>query len=729
MIYNEKELDFSNADRAKDREGANSLRCANKGEGFMNRFEPLREKLGLFWRKLHLTQILLLLGLSMILFTIIYFAILASQANVESLKAGLSQSTVIYDRNGEVATEIQTNRTSGVEVDEIPQHVRNAVVAIEDHRFYEHNGFDLKGISRAFFKNLFAGRITGGGSTITQQLAKNALLSPEKTYKRKIEELFLAVELEKKYEKDEILQMYLNQVYFGSGAWGIDQAAKKYFNKSIKDVTISEGALLAGLLQSPSARDPYKHLDRAIERRNVVLSRMKENGMINEEEFAVAKKEEVHLKDGGGNFIKRDHPYYVDAVLDEAIHQYGLTQEEILTRGYQIYTNMDQGIQTSMEKVYEKGSVFPKGRGGEIVQSGSVILDAKTGGVLGLVGGRGDYVFRGFNRATHLKAQPGSTMKPLAVYTPALEEGYTITSVLKDEKKSYGSYTPTNPDGVYKGEVPMYKAVEDSLNAPTVWLLNEIGLEKGLDALKRFGIPLTDKDHYLGIALGGMHKGISPLKLAEAYSTFANDGKRPDGHLIEKIVGPTGNIIAEHKSETTKVTSKTVAKEINSMLLNVVESGTGTAAQISGVEIAGKTGSTQLPYKDINGSKDQWFVGYTPNVVGAVWLGYDQTDREHYLSNSSSKNVVPVFRALMEPALSYVDAGEFEVNSVNTRLAGGSTEKEKKNESEIGETIKKKTDEIKEVIKEESPKWKQALEEFKNNAIWLGNYIKEKLSQ
>lgn len=165
------------------------------------------------------------------------------------------------------------------------------------------------------------------------------------------------------------------------------------------------------------------------------------------------------------------------------------------------------------------------------------------------------------------------------------------------------------------------------------------------------------------------------------------------------------------------------------MLLNVVESGTGTAAQISGVEIAGKTGSTQLPYKDINGSKDQWFVGYTPNVVGAVWLGYDQTDREHYLSNSSSKNVVPVFRALMEPALSYVDAGEFEVNSVNTRLAGGSTEKEKKNESEIGETIKKKTDEIKEVIKEESPKWKQALEEFKNNAIWLGNYIKEKIGQ
>lgn len=691
----------------------------------MRKFEPLWEKIIRFWKRLHVTQILLLLGLTIILFTIIYFAVLASQANVESLKAGLNQATIIYDKDEEVATEIMTNRTSGVEVNEIPKHVRNAVVAIEDHRFYEHNGFDLKGISRAFFKNLFAGRITGGGSTITQQLAKNALLSPEKTYKRKVEELFLAVELEKTYEKDEILQMYLNQVYFGSGAWGIDQASKKYFNKNIEDVTISEAALLAGLLQSPSARDPYKHMDRAIERRNVVLSRMKENGMINEEELTTAKKEVIHLEDGGGSFIKRDFPYYVDAVLDEAIHKYGLTQEEILTRGYQIYTNMDQQIQAAMEQVYEKGAVFPKGRGGEMVQSGAVILDSGTGGALGLVGGRGDYVFRGFNRATHLQAQPGSTMKPLAVYTPALEEGFAVTSVLKDEQKTYGSYSPTNPDGVYKGEVPMYEAVEDSLNAPTVWLLNEIGLEKGIDSLQRFGIPLTDEDHYLGIALGGMHKGISPLKLAEAYSAFANDGKRHDGHLITKIVGPTGNIIAEHKGKTTKVTTKTVAREVTSMLLNVVESGTGTAAQISGVEIAGKTGSTQLPYKDINGSKDQWFVGYTPNVVGAVWLGYDKTDREHYLSNSSSKNVVPIFRAIMEPALTYVDAGEFEVNSVNTRLAGGSTEKKK--ETEISETIKKKTDELKEVIKEESPKWKQALEEFKDDAIWLGDYIKDKL--
>ncbi|MGG0720446.1 PBP1A family penicillin-binding protein [Robertmurraya massiliosenegalensis] len=694
----------------------------------MERLRPIWEKVLRFWKRMHFTQILLLLGLSLILFTIIYFAVLASQANVESLKAGLNQSTVIYDKNEEVATEIATNRTSGVDAAELPEHVRNAVVAIEDHRFYEHNGFDLKGITRVFFKNLLAGRITGGGSTITQQLAKNALLSPEQTYRRKVEELFLAVELEKTYKKDEILQMYLNQSYFGSGAWGIVQASKKYFNKELKDLTVSEAALLAGLLQSPSARDPYKHLERAIERRNVVLSRMLENNMITEDEYEAAKNEDVHLEDGGGSFIKRDYPFYVDAVLDEATGKYGLTQEEILTRGYQIYTNMDQKIQTAMEQVYAKDSVFPKGRGGEIVQSGAVLLDPHSGGVLGLVGGRGDYVFRGFNRATHLQAQPGSTLKPLAVYTPAIEEGYLVTSILQDEKKTYGKYAPTNPNGVYKGDVPMYEALEESLNAPTVWLLNEIGLAKGLDSLKRFGIPLTEEDKYLGIALGGMHKGISPLRLAEAYSAFANEGKRQDGHLITKIVGPTGNVIAEHKGKSTRVTSKAVVREMNSMLLNVVESGTGTAAKISGVEIAGKTGSTQLPYEDINGSKDQWFVGYTPNVVGAVWLGYDQTDREHYLSNSSSENVVPIFRAIMDQSLPHLEPGEFDVVSVNSRLAGVS-KKEEKESKEITETIKEKTEVLKEVIKEESPKWKQVILEIKEDAIWLKDYVKEKIGK
>ncbi|WP_026021726.1 transglycosylase domain-containing protein [Bacillus timonensis] len=674
-----------------------------------------------FWREKHLTKILLLIMLVFILVSMLFFAFMASQANVQSLKDGLRQSTVIYDKDGEVASNILTNRTEGVLVEDLPDHVKNAVIAIEDERFYSHNGFDIKGIMRAFFNNLFARRITGGGSTITQQLTKNALLSPEQTYKRKIEELFLALEIEKHYSKDEILQMYLNQVFFGNGSWGISQASKKYFNKDIENVSISEAAMLAGLLQAPSALDPFRNYDGAIKRRNTVLLKMHELKMISDNEYAQAKDEEIKLEDGGGSYIERNYPYYVDAVLDEAINKYGLTQEEILTRGYRIYTEMDQNIQSALEAVYKKDYLFPKSRD-VLVQSGAVMLHPETGGVLGLVGGRGDYVFRGFNRATHLKAQPGSTLKPLAVYTPALEEGYEVTSVLVDELKTYGDYTPENFSRTYQGEVKMYEALEDSLNAPTVWLLDQIGLEKGLDSLRRFGIPIEKEDEYLGIGLGGMHKGISPLKLAEGYSVFANDGKRTDGHLISKIVGPTGNVIAEHKVKSTRVTSKKVADDMTSMLLNVVETGSGKGTKIAGVELAGKTGSTQLPYKGINGTKDQWFVGYTPNFVGAVWLGYDKTDKTHYVPGSSSDYVVPLFKAIMEEVLPTVEVEPFEVVSVNAKLSGQENRK-----TITKEEIKEQAEKIEESLKEESAKWKLVLEEAKKDLKDVNQKVKEKL--
>lgn len=682
----------------------------------MTRFEPYIEAIRRFWRNKHITKIVLLILLTVLLLTILFFAFLAATANVQSLKDGLKQSTIIYDKDGDKASSLATNRSEGVTIEELPAYVKNAVVAIEDERFYKHHGFDVKGIARAFFKNLFAGRITGGGSTITQQLTKNALLSSEKTYTRKIEELFLAVEIEKNYEKDEILQMYLNQVYFGSGAWGIDQASNKYFNKSASNLTISESALLAGLLQAPSALDPYRHYERAIERRNVVLGKMKEHQMITEKEYDIAVNEKIRLEEGKGSFIKRDYPYYVDAVLDEAINHYGLTQEEIFTRGYRIYTEMDQNIQAGLEKVYERDSFFPRGRNGVLVQSGAVLLDPQSGGVRGLVGGRGDYVFRGFNRATHIKAQPGSTLKPLAVYTPALEEGYNKTSMLKDEPMSFGTYQPENASKQYAGEVTMNKAVEESINVPAVWLLDKIGLEKGLDSLDRFGIPYEKEDEYLGIALGGMHKGISPLKLAEAYSTFPNNGKRNDAHLITKIVGPTGNVIAERKKKTVKVTSKKTAKEMTSMLLNVVESGTGKRTKINGVQLAGKTGSTQLPYNDINGTKDQWFVGYTPNLVGAVWLGYDKTDRQHYLSRSSSETVVPLFKAIMEQTIPHVERASFSTKSVNEKLL------QQDFQEEVGQTIKDSTDKIKEKL----PKWKEKLSEGANELEQFGAFLKEK---
>ncbi|MGX6441697.1 transglycosylase domain-containing protein [Neobacillus sp. K501] len=682
----------------------------------MERLKPFWEMVVRFWKKKHLTQIILLILLVIVLITIVYFGWLATRANVQSLKEGLSQPTVIYDKNEAVATNVATNRTKGINIEELPSHVPDAVVAIEDERFYEHNGFDIKGIARAFFSNLFAGEITGGGSTLTQQLAKNALLSPEQTYKRKAEELFLAVKIEKVYEKNEILQMYLNQVYFGSGAWGIANASTRYYNKPINQVTISEAALLAGLLQSPNYLDPTKNYDLAIKRRNLVLGKMKELGMISADQYETAKNEKIQINKGGGSFVEREYPYYVDAVLNEAISKYGLTQEEILTRGYRIYTEMDQNLQKGLEKVTSNNALFPRGKAGEIVQTGSVLMDPSSGGVLALVGGRGEHVFRGFNRATQLKAQPGSTMKPLAVYTPALEEGYEYSSELVDEPTTFGNYAPENFSKTFQGKVQMYKALEDSLNVPAVWLLNEIGLEKGLDTVKRFGIPVEKEDKNLAIALGGMNKGISPLQLANAFSAFPNEGKRADSHLITKIVGPTGNIIAEREAEKTKVISKKVANDMTAMLLNVVESGTGKNAQIPGVQIAGKTGSTQLPYADINGTKDQWMVGYTPNLVAAIWIGFDQTDREHYLPSSSSSNVVPIFKEIIKESLPHLQQESFEVVSINDQLAGKTQTREeiKEQADKIGKELNENAQKIGEVIQEQAPVWKKGLEDALN---------------
>lgn len=679
----------------------------------MEKLRPYWEMIVRFWKKKHLTQLLLLVILIVVLVTIVYFGWLATRANVQTLKEGLSQPTVIYDRNESVATNVATNRTQGVKIEELPKYVPGAVVAIEDERFYEHNGFDLKGITRALFNNLFAGEITGGGSTLTQQLAKNALLSPEQTYKRKAEELFLAVKIEKVYKKDEILQMYLNQVYFGNGAWGISNASKRYFNKEITDVSISEAALLAGLLQSPSYLDPTKNYDAAIKRRNLVLGKMNELGMITKEEYNEAKIEKIKITIGSGSLVERQYPYYVDAVLNEAISKYGLTQEEILTRGYRIYTELDQNLQAGLEKVNNNKSLFPKSSGDTVVQSGSVLMDPASGGVLALVGGRGEHVFRGFNRATQLKAQPGSTIKPLAVYTPALEEGYTFDSELVDEPTSFGEYKPENFSKTYQGKVQMYKALEESLNIPAVWLLNEIGLEKGLDKLKTFGLPVEKEDKHLAIALGGMSKGISPLQLANAFSAYPNGGKRQDSHLITKIVGPTGNIIAEREPETTKVTSKENADKMTAMLLNVVETGTGKNAHIPDVQIAGKTGSTQLPFNDINGTKDQWMVGYTPNLVAAIWIGYDQTDRQHYLPSNGSGNVVPIFKEIMKASLPHRQNEQFDVISINDQLAGKVQTREelKKQAEKIKEELNQNAQKLGEKLQEQAPVWKKGIED------------------
>ncbi|WP_264736761.1 transglycosylase domain-containing protein [Cytobacillus firmus] len=657
------------------------------------------------WKKLHLTQVSILLASTLVLafLSFVYFSY--KDADISALEAGLAQSTVIYDADEEVASKISANKNEGISIDQIPDHMKNAVIAIEDHRFYEHGGIDLKGIGRAFFTNLKAGGIVEGGSTLTQQLTKNALLSAEKTYKRKLEEFFLALEIEKEYSKDEILQMYLNQVYFGEGAWGIKRAAMKYYAKDVEDLSISEAALLAGLVKAPSAINPYQNEEKAIERRNLVLDRMKEHSFISEEEWEKAKNEKLVFEDGGGDPLKGKYPYYVDVVLEEAINKYNIPLDDLLSNGYQIYTELDQDMQGNVEETYKNDQLFPKGTGDQPVQSGAILLDPHNGGIRALAGGRGEHTLLGHNRAVHKVGQPGSTMKPIVPYTAALESGWEITDELKDERMTFGEdYEPNNYNGQFRGNVPMYEAVKDSLNVPAVWLLDEIGVQKGVDAAKRFGIPEDAINQNLALALGGTNEGVSPLTMAQAYAVFANGGERPEAHSITKIVDKDGETVAEWKGENTRVISKDVADKVTTMLLGVVQHGTGKAAQIPGREVAGKTGSTQMTIEGIDGVKDQWFVGYTPQLVGAVWVGHDKTDAKNYLTTSSSEGTAPIFREIMSEALENQEAESFNVPHIAGLMEQRQREQQRK---AWEENIKKETEKIKEKIEKEKEKWKE----------------------
>jgi penicillin-binding protein 2A len=665
------------------------------------KFDLFRKK----WKQLHLNQVFILTISTIVLGSICLLYYLANGVEVSALEKGFSQVTVIYDKDGNVASKISANKTESVTYEQIPQHMINAVVAIEDHRFFKHNGVDFIGIVRAFVRNTKAGGIVEGGSTITQQLTKNVFLSSEKSYKRKMDEVFLAREIEKEFTKEEILEIYLNTIYFGDGEWGIKRAALHYFGKEVEDLTIDESALLAGLIKAPSALSPYHHLEKATARRDIVLDRMREHNYLSEEQLLVAKNAKVVLNEKGGDSLRGKFPYYVDHVLEEAIIKYGLTQDELLTGGYQIYTELDPIKQEAMELVYKDEGLFPNGTADQIVQSGAILLNPKTGGIQALIGGRGEHVFRGYNRATQLIAQPGSTMKPLAVYTPALENGWKITDELKDEEMVFDRYEPKNYNDQYRGSLPMYTAVRESVNVPAVWLLNEIGLHKGLEALDKFGIPLEKKDRHLGVALGGMDKGVSPLIMAEAYSVFPNGGERIEGHSIVKIVSSNGSVVAEWKGSEVKVTEKDVADKITTLLLDVVENGTGRAAKIPGREVAGKTGSTQVPIEGINGVKDQWFVGYTPELVGAIWIGYDKTDSNHYLTTTSSEGAALIFQKVMTKALENEEAQSFQLTPLAEIIETEEERDKWKSWTDLEEAVKKDAEKWQEKIEKERDKW------------------------
>ncbi|RUS47882.1 transglycosylase domain-containing protein [Cohnella sp. AR92] len=641
------------------------------------------------------------------------FRILVEAQDIDRLKEPLPAASIIYDRDGEEASRLSLNTIEEVEYADIPEPMVQAIVAVEDKRFFEHDGMDVRGIVRAFATNLSAGGTVQGGSTITQQLAKNVFLSQERTWSRKWNEVLLAKKIEERYSKQAIITMYLNQIYYGEGAWGIERAAKVYFGKGAKELSLSESAMLAGLVKAPSALTPYKNPDKAKERRNVVLKLMQEQGYITERQYEEATAEPIRLQAAKTDRVDEiNFPYYVDAIIREAMDLYDLSENEILHGGLRIYSEMDTAMQREAERVYADTSLFPQSSADQLIQSGSVLIDPRDGGIRALIGGRGEQPFRGFNRAVQLKRQPGSTLKPIAVYAPALEAGYSPTDTIMDEPVQFGGYSPRNAGGAYHGEVTLYEALIHSYNVPAVKLLNEIGIDKGMEAAERFGIPLTDGDRILGLALGGLQEGVSPVQMAEAFGAFANDGVRYEAHTITRIETADGVVLAEAaQNQGVQATTVETARTLTSMMQGVLQEGTGKAGKLADREAAGKSGTTQMDGTNGEGAKDNWFVGYTPQLVGAVWLGYDKTDSKHYLTTTSSA-AAAVFKALMDGALK--DEPKLKFPAAPHIILNKANEKATKNEERLTkEQRKEQKKEEKKQKEKEIEKRKQEKKEEK----------------
>ncbi|GGG21069.1 transglycosylase domain-containing protein [Paenibacillus abyssi] len=591
-------------------------------------------------------------------------AVFIDRQDVSALDNPLPEPTIIYDMNGKPASRLTGSRIVPVSLEQVPQSMRNAIIAVEDKRFYDHEGVDASALFRALYRNTKAGDVVEGGSTITQQLAKNVFLTSERSYERKLKEAAMAIKIDNTYEKDEILEMYLNQIYFGEGSWGVGQASRTYFGKTVADLTLAESALLAALPKAPSNYSPLVDADKALERRNLVLSLMKDQGMITEEEYSQAVNEPLQVQKTVVDELSGKYTPYVNHVIEEAEKIYGLTEDEILRGGLRVYTNLNPAVQGAMEEVFADETLFP-GSPDEIpVQSGAAIIDPATGGIRGLAGGRGEQVFRGFNRATQMKRQPGSAFKPLAVFAPALEAGYSPSSILYDDELDINGYQPQNYDRQTRGEVTLADAVKYSYNIPAVWLLNEIGVQQSLTYLERMAIPVTDQDRNLSIALGGLNRGVSPLELAGAYGSFANGGKRVTSHAIVKIETKDGRLIAEAKPSEVQVVSAATAYTMTRLLQEAVTDGTGKRAQLNR-PTAGKTGTTQLPrtkeFEGISGTNDIWFAGYTPELAAAVWMGYDKTDSKHFMDATGGSYTAVLFKEMMSKALVDVPVSEFQI--------------------------------------------------------------------
>ncbi len=537
---------------------------------------------------------------------------LSDLPKVESLEeyAPLEASKV-YASNGELVAEYYLERRTFIPFYKIPDHVKKAFIAIEDERFYKHHGIDFIGILRALYYDIKAGRIVQGGSTITQQLAKLLFLKPERSISRKIKEAALSIQIEKKYTKDEILGLYLNQAFFGTNAYGIEAAAHTYFGKPTEDLSIAEAALLAALPRAPSYYSPFKHPSLALKRRNLVLKKMLEQGYITTEEYEEALTEPLPEKP---HRRKYNAPYFIEFLRERLEDRYN---QSLYTDGLRIYTTLNMNYQRAAEKAVKKGIEALEKRVEPGVQAALIAIEIDTGSVVAMVGGT-DFWQTQFNRATQALRQPGSAFKPI-VYLTAIEKGFIPEDTIIDAEVGYKMpdkenevWTPRNYEKVYNGEVTLLTALSHSLNAATVCLADTIGINEVVKTAKKIGLRTTVYP-YLSSAIGASETTL--FDLAYAYVTLAS-GYKTTPLYITSVLNRQDISLEEHYPEAERVLDAAVVDTIRYMLRDVILHGTGRKAKILNRPVYGKTGTT-------NDYTDAWFIGFDDQLVVGVWVGRD----------------------------------------------------------------------------------------------------------
>ncbi len=583
-------------------------------------------------------------------------------------------TTFIYDKDGNQYTTLtgKENRTYA-SLSECSPYLPKAFICIEDERFEQHKGVDIKRTTGAIIKYCLSkigiGSADYGGSTITQQVIKKVTGEEDRSPLRKAREIIRAFQLETWLSKDQIIELYMNLIYLGEGAYGVETAAYTYFNKSADELSIAECALIAGLAQAPEGFNPYKYPEKAKNKQKLVLNKMLELGAITEEQYEKAVNQELVYQKGSVE-LASSNSYFVDAVvemvIDDLMQEKGITrtmaQKMVYNNGLKIYTTIDPDIQEIMDEVYKDESYFKTRKGYDAdLQSAMVILDYKKGNVVALVGGAGEKTtLRGYNRATQMTRPIGSNMKPIGVYGPGLEKGVLTAATTFDDspvtfKIGASAWTVKNYDYRYRGLINIRKAIEVSNNIVAAKAIVEsVGNDYSYEFLKKLGISSlesADKNSPAALSLGGMYKGVSPLELAAAYGTIANKGVYVEPKLYTKVTDRNDQTVLEKKSTIRDVMTEENAYILTDMMKTVTtgSEGTGRVAQIANMDVAAKTGTT-------SDDKDRWFTAYTPYYVGSVWFGYDTPKYINVSSNPGSK----VWKAIMQKVHQNLPAAKFE---------------------------------------------------------------------